>query len=168
MTVSLFALAADFRASAAQLADLDLPPEVVADTLESLRGEIEAKAANVGHFVLSLDASARAMKEAEKAMKERRLSVEKRAEQIKAYLLSHMVATGTLRIETPSIRMMVRDNPESVQIEDETQIPPSFMVTPPPQPALVPDKAALKAALKAGKDIPGARLARGQRVEIKI
>lgn len=167
MTVSLFALAADFRASAAQLADLDLPPEVVADTLESLRGEIEAKAANVGHFVLSLDASAKAMKEAEKAMKERRLSVEKRVEQIKAYLLSNMVATGTLRIETPSIRMMVRDNPESVQIDDETQIPPSFMVAPPP-PALVPDKAALKAALKAGKDIPGARLARGQRVDIKV
>ena len=56
---------------------------------------------------------------------------------------------------------------DELVVAHEPQIPPSFMVAPPP-PALVPDKAALKAALKAGKDIPGARLARGQRVEIKV
>jgi hypothetical protein len=56
-----------------------------------------------------------------------------------------------------------------VDIFDERQVPEAFMVTPepapPPQPR--PDKAAIKAALAAGTDVPGARLTQGTRLEIK-
>ena len=38
---ALSLIAAEYRAQAELLADLDLPPEVVADTLESIGGEFE-------------------------------------------------------------------------------------------------------------------------------
>jgi hypothetical protein len=49
---------------------------------------------------------------------------------------------------------------------DAAQVPAEFMKQPEPPPA-APDKTAIKAALKAGTDVPGARLVRGQRLEAK-
>jgi hypothetical protein len=67
-SVSLYKLADEFLAAANQLADLDLPPEAIKDTLESLSGDLEVKAVNVAMFVRGLDATIDAMKTAEKDM----------------------------------------------------------------------------------------------------
>ena len=53
--------------------------------------------------------------------------------------------------------MSVRKNPPSVVIEDEILIPAELMVTPDPPPKR-PNKVAIGAKLKAGEDVPGARL----------
>jgi hypothetical protein len=44
---TLFDLAAEYREAADRLAELDLPDEVVHDTLESLSGDLTAKATNI-------------------------------------------------------------------------------------------------------------------------
>ena len=46
---------------------------------------------------------------------------------------------------------------ESVEVTDEVAVPGEFKRTPPP-PAPVPDKPLIKAALKAGQEVPGAVL----------
>jgi hypothetical protein len=80
-----------------------------------------------------------------------------------------MKASAITKIENEAISIAIRNNPPAVDIFDERQVPEAFMVTPepapPPQPR--PDKAAIKAALAAGTDVPGARLTQGTRLEIK-
>ncbi len=162
---ALYQLAADFRAAAEQLADLDLPPEVVADTLDSLAGDIELKAQNVALFSRNLEATAAAIKQAEADMAKRRKALESRVQSLRDYLMRSMLATGIKKIEGPYLRIGIRDNPEAVEVFDAAQVPGAFMRQPePPPPA--PDKAAIKAAIKAGQEVPGAKLTRSQRLDI--
>jgi hypothetical protein len=146
------------------LSDLDLPDEVIADTLESLQYPLEQKATNVAMFARNLEATADAIKEAEGEMAKRRKALESRAASIRAYLLQNMQRAGISKIECPLFRLAVRDNPPSVVIDGD--VPAEFMRQPDPPPT-VADKKAIGEALKAGREIPGAHLQRGQRLEIK-
>lgn len=162
---ALYELAASFRAAAEQLADLDLPAEVVADTLDSISGPLDLKAQNVALFTRNLEATAAAIKEAEAGMAQRRKAIENRVASLKAYMLNSMQLAGVKKIEGPYLRIGIRDNPPAVDVFDPAQIPAEYMKTPePPPPA--PDKPAIKAAIQAGNEIPGARLTRGQRLDI--
>jgi outer membrane murein-binding lipoprotein Lpp len=166
MTTSLYVVAAEYRAAADQLADLDLPEEVVRDTLESISGDLEAKSVNVASFVRNLEASADQIKEAEAAMAARRKAIEKRAANVRQYLLDNMIAAGITKIECPYFKLAVRDNPPSVVINEPLLIPMQYMTDPaPPPPA--PDKKLIAQAIKDGFDVPGAHLARGKRLDIK-
>jgi len=162
---ALYQLAADFRQAAETLADLDMPPEVVRDTLDSLAGDLELKAQNVALFSRNLEATAAAIKQAEGDMAKRRKALENRVQSLREYLMHSMQACGIKRIEGPYLRIGIRDNPEAVEVFDAAQLPAEFMRTPePPPPA--PDKAAIKAAIKAGQEVPGAKLTRSQRLDI--
>jgi len=166
MNISLYELAAEFRETAATLADMDLPPEVVADTLESISLPIEQKAGQVAAFIRNLEATADQIKAAEKQMADRRKAMENRAASVKEYLRTNMAACGMTKIDHPLFKISLRDNPESVVIDDERQIPVDYLRQPEP-PAPTPDKTLIKQAIKDGFDVPGAHLARSQRLEIK-
>ena len=162
---ALYQLAIEFRETADKLADLDLPPEVVADTLESIGGDLELKAQNVALFTRNLEATAAAIKQAESDMAARRKAIERRVQGLKDYLLHAMQATGIKKIEGPYLRIGVRDNPEAVEVFDAAQVPAEFMRQPEPPPA-APDKTAIKAAIKAGVEVAGCKLTRSQRLDI--
>jgi hypothetical protein len=166
MSLSLYVLSQEYRAAADQLADLDLPEDVVRDTLESISGDLEAKSVNVASFVRNLEASAEQIKEAEAAMAARRKAIEKRAANVRKYLLDNMLAAGISKIECPYFKLAVRDNPPSVVINEPALIPDAYLTDPPPPPR-APDKALIKKAIQDGFDVPGAHLARGKRLEIK-
>lgn len=165
MTPTLYSLAIDFRAAADTLGDLDLPAEAVADTLEGLSGDLEVKAQNVALFARNLEATAAAIKEAEAGMAKRRKAIENRVAHLKDYMLAGMMVAGVKKIEGPYLRLSIRDNPEAVEVFDPLQIPAEFMRQPEPPPA-VADKTAIKAAIKAGQEVPGVKLTRSQRLSI--
>jgi hypothetical protein len=196
MNVTLYQLAADFREAASKLGDLDLPDDVVADTLEGMSGELETKATNVAAFARDLEATAASIKEAEAQMKARREAIERRAARLRHYLLHNMQVAGIKQIECPWFKLSVRDNPPAVEVFDQAQVPEHYMKT-----ALsaeitdafevVPEdhmgidwltvsgpreafnltssanKAAIKAAIQAGEEIAGCKLTRGHRLEIR-
>jgi hypothetical protein len=163
---ALYLLADQYQQAAGKLADLDLPDEVIADTLEGMAGELEVKATNVAAFARNLEATAQAIKEAEAAMSARRKALEKRADSLRHYLLANMQRTGIKRIESPQFVLTVKDNPPAVEVFDYLQLPAEFMRQPEPPPPS-PDKAAIKEAIKAGAEVPGARLTQSQRLEVK-
>lgn len=164
--VSLYKLADGYLEASQRLADLDLPPEVVQDTLEGMAGELEVKAANVAMFARNLEATAESIRAAESDMAKRRESIAKRAQQVRDYLKAQMERTGITQIECPYFKVSIKNNPPAVVIDAASQIPQEFMRTPePPPPA--PDKKAIGAALKAGKEVAGCHLASGTRLEIK-
>lgn len=167
--VALYQLAGEYQHQFYQLAELDLPDEVVTDTLEAMEGELQHKAGNVAMFLRQLEHTAEGIKAAEAAMKARREAIEGRHASISAYLLHHLQACGIKKVEHPMIAITVKANPARVDVFDAAQIPAAYMTRPeplPPPPAL-PDKKAIKAAIDAGTEVPGAKLTRGARLDIK-
>lgn len=163
---ALYEIAAEYRDAANKLAELDLDAQTIADTLEGLSGDLETKAQNVAFFVRNLEATAAAIKQAEADMAARRKAMENRADSLKRYIFESMTVAGIEKIECPHFRLAIKNNPAAVDVFEPGLVPASFMRTPePPPPA--PDKTAIKEALKAGQDVPGARLTSGQRLEIK-
>ena len=144
----------------------DLDPEVILGTLESLDGELNDKAVSVAQFSRNIEATAQAVREAGKAMLERAARLEKRAEAIRNYLLMQLEFAQVSKIESPWFVIQVKRNPPAVVIDSEDHIPLVYMTQPEP-PAPRPDKKAIAAALKAGEDVPGARLVQSDRLEIK-
>jgi hypothetical protein len=165
-SLTLYEITAEYRSAVDKLADLDLPEDVVADTLESLGGELQTKATSVAAFIRNLEASAAAIKEAEAQMAARRKAIENRAARVKDYLLANMMVAGVQKIECPLFKLAVRENPPAVEIYEPALIPVDYMVVP-PIPEAVPDKKGIALVLKAGGDVPGCKLTRGTRLEIK-
>jgi Siphovirus Gp157 len=164
--LSLYQIAGEYREAADKLAELDLDPTTFADTLESLGGDLEEKSKNTAFVVRNLEAAADQIDAAVEEMGRRAATIRKNAERVREYLMSNMIFAGVKKLETPYFVITVRDNPPKVVVTDEQTIPPQFFVEPPPPPAKL-DKKGLAAALKAGEQIEGAHLERGQSLQIK-
>jgi hypothetical protein len=165
--MKLFELTQQYR-ELELLADSDeIPPEVIADTLEGLKGEFEDKAVAVAKFVLGMEAEAEAIEEASKAMKLRADRIAKRAENVKMYLLLQMQIVQATRISTHELTISRKNNPKAVQYARESDVPEIYWVQPDPPPKKI-DKRKLKDALEMGAKIEGVYLESGERVEIKL
>lgn len=163
---ALYEIAAEYREATEKLAELDLDEQTIADTLDSLGGDLQVKAQSVVMFTRNLEATAAAIKDAEAQMAQRRKAIENRVAGLKRYTLAAMEAAGVQKIECPFFRLTVRDNPGAVDVFEPDLLPAQFMVRP-ESPPPAPDKKAIAAALKAGEDVPGARLTSGKRLEVK-
>lgn len=163
---ALYVLADEYVSAAQKLAELDLDDQTVADTLEGLTGDLEVKATNVAMFVRNLEATAEAIKDAEAKMAARRKALEARAGRIRDYLKAQMERCAIQKIESPYFTLAIRQNPPAVHVEAPELVPDEFKKSPPPPPPSI-DKKAVAEALKAGKDVPGCRLERGTRLEVK-
>jgi len=162
---TLYEITATYRNDARRLADLDLPAEVVTDTLDAMSGELEVKAQNVVMFARDLQATAAAIKEAEAQMAKRRKALENRAQHLLDYVQGCMETAEIHKIECPYFRLSIAATPPSVDVYEPGLIPSEYMHQPEPPPPS-PNKTAIAAAIKAGHEVPGARLKRGTRLAI--
>lgn len=163
---SLYELTTEYRTAAEVLSNLDVPEDVVRDTLDSMTGELEVKCQNVAMVLRNMEATAEAIKAAEAEMAQRRKALENRAAFLKSRIHGAMQTMGMKQIACPYFRITVRDNPAAVEVYEPALIPAAYMRQPePPPPA--PDKKAIAEVLKKGEDVPGCRLTHGTRLEIK-
>lgn len=167
--LTLFQIAAEYRAITDVLMDAGVDEQTLTDTLEGEAWPLELKAQNYGFVIRNLQATAGAIKEAEKQMADRRKAIEKRADALLERLKTGLEIAGVQKLDTPHFALTIKKNPPSVDVWDERQIPADLMRTPepPPPPVPVPDKVAIKEAIKAGRDVPGAQLVSGTRLDIK-
>lgn len=165
-SLSLYVIAAEHRQMVERLMDTQDDSQAIADTIEAESYPLEVKAQNVAYAVRNLEAAAAAIKEAEKQMADRRKSIENRAMHVKEYLKTCMEVAGVKKIDCPHFALTIKNNPASVDVFEPGLVPAEFMrQAEPPPPA--PDKKAIKAELDAGKDVPGAKIVQGTRLEIK-
>lgn len=162
---ALFILAAEHRAIADKLHNLDLDDQTIADTLESEGGDLVEKCKNVAAVFRNLESDAKQIKEAEQQLAERRKAIEKRAESLKNYLKTNMEVAGITKIECPWFLISIAQNPEAVTVDDESLIPRDYFKEIPATFQL--DKAMVKQAIKDGFNVPGAHLSRGTSLRIK-
>lgn len=164
--ITLYEIAAEHRRMVEALLQTDNDQQTIADTIEAESYPLEVKAQSVAYAIKTLQANAAAIKDAEGAMAARRKAMEAQADRIMNYMKLCMEVAGVNRVECPHFTIKVAKNPAAVQIWDEKQIPAAFWKqpeTPPP----APDKEAIKAAIKAGQDVPGAQLVSATRLDVK-
>lgn len=160
---ALYDLAGQYRQLAERLANLDLDAETVADTIEAsgLTDEISTKAQGVLMVAKTTEQYVPAI-EAEIA---RLQALKKRHERIAAglrdYLKLNMETAQIQRIECPLFDISIRINPASVEVFDEAQVPKELLRV-----AYSVDKTAIKAELKAGREVAGCRLVNGTRLVV--
>jgi hypothetical protein len=127
MKPTLFEIAKVYRDDIEKLGDLDLPDEVIADTLEGMGGELAVKGRSIAAFAADLDTTASAIKDAEARMKARRQAVERRAERLRHYLLAGMQFAGIEKIDGPDFCVKLRTNPPAVEVFDAAQVPDEYL-----------------------------------------
>ena len=167
MSAPLYELVAAHRELQRLAEEAEIDPQAITDTLEGLEGDIEVKCQSVAMVIRNLEEDAKKIEQAAKLMQQRAQRLEERSAGIKAYLLLNMQATGITKISCPYFTITRRANPPRVDVTNEAMIPDAFRVWPePPPPSL--DKRKILDALKRGDDVPGAVLAQGERLEIKV
>ena len=165
--LALYEIAQQFHAlEELSLAD-DIPPEVLADTLEGLEGDFDAKAVQVAKYILSMEANAAATEAAAKAMSVRSDAVQRRADSVRAYLLFQLQAIDKRQVVCPDLKISRRANPVAVQITEIEALPKDYWVQPEPPPMRL-DKVKIKEALQAGTEVPGAYLESGESLRITL
>ncbi len=160
----LYKLADEYVAIAMQMADSDLPDDVIADTLEGASGDIENKAWNTAALILQFEGEASIIKEAEQRMSARRKSLEKRVQWMRDYVLVQLIRTGIGEIDSPEFVIRVQDNPPKVILDDEDAVPSAFKLT---ETVTTIRKAEIRKLLLDGQTVAGAHLESEKRLSIK-
>lgn len=141
----------------------------MSDELGAALSQFEGKGLSVTAYILNLDATATAIREASNKMAKRAESAEKKADALRTYLQVSMKRTGITEVKCAefSAKLLI-DRDSAVDVFDAKQVPAAFMRTPEPKPPVAaPDKKEIAKAIKEGKDVPGARIVKSDRLEIK-
>lgn len=167
MTISLYQLSTDYKTALNDLLFCEEAheAEVLNQKLLALQGDIETKSINIAAFFLNLEAEAMLVKEAAKKMRERAKSLKSKVDKLKDYLMFHMEQYGITEIKCPEFLIKLADCPWSLNVIDETAIPPEFFAE---RTIRELNKAMLKEHMKqTGECIDGATLERKKRLIIK-
>ena len=167
---SLYILAAEYRALLDTLADGDFDAATVADTIEAsnLPDDLASKAQNVEYAARNIEANNPAIDAEIERLQARKAKNLKAAQGLRDYVLTCMRTADVQKIETPMFTFAQRKNPAAVELGDLAELPAEYWRTPEPKPPVAaPDKVAIKAALQAGQDVPGAKLVQGVKLVVK-
>lgn len=145
----------------------DLDPQAVVDTLDAIKDEIKIKADNIASLIDELQSSAERKKDKAKAWSESSLADEQRAKWLKQYLKSELDNAKLKKVETENHLLNVRNFKASTVIDDEDKIPDQYRNYAKYEGMYDVMKQDVYAALKDGKDVPGAHLEPNRNVVIK-
>lgn len=163
---ALYVLTDEYLQAYRTLAELDVPDQVVTDTLEGLRFPLEQKGTAVAQMARNMEELAASIKRAEGEMAARRKAIEARADRLRAYLKENMERAGIQKIESPYFKISIRKNPPALVIPPGAQIPDRYMRIP-PVPEAEPDRKLIKETLEAGGAVEGCYIQQATRIEIK-
>lgn len=157
--MNLYELSVAFQ----EIQNMDLDPEVMQDTLDSIEDAIENKAENIAKLIRNLESDVAAYKEEEERLKTKRQATENKVKWLKTYLEDNMKLTGKTKFKSGMFNFSIQKNPASVNITDEKIIPEEFLIQQPPK----VDKTSLKEILKRGIEVPGAELKQTEGLRIR-
>lgn len=157
--MNLYELSLSFQ----EVQNMDLDPEVMKDTLDSIGGTFENKAENMAKLIRNLESDRLAYKEEEDRLKTKRQAVENKLEWLKTYLKDCMKLTGKTKFKSGMFNFSIQKNPVSVNINNKKILPEDYLI---PQSPKV-NNTLLKKALKDGIEVPGAELKQTEGLRIR-
>lgn len=135
----------------------------VAERIDSLQLDLTEKVDNIACYIKNTRALAEQIKQEKLALADRQKRLENRVERLEEYLLNCLLVTGQKKVETA--RNCVKyTTSHPLHVIDESVIPKEFIkftIT------KKPDANAIKAAITAGEDVPGAEIGTNYNINIK-
>lgn len=168
--MKLYEYAEQYEALKQMAEDESIPPEALADTLESIDDEFETKVDSIACIIKDELATAEAIKKEIDALTARMKRHEATADQLKAYTMQQMQAVGKSKIETARNVVSIAKKAPALEIENAddfiawaTLDHEEFIRQKAPE----INKVAVRDALKAGEELPGAKLVAGYRLAVR-
>lgn len=162
--MKLYEIASEYAEAARKLADADLDPQTIEDTMAEVEGDLCDKLIAVVQVARTLDAEAKAVSEVAKAQQARAKALAARSAGLTSYALHHMQAAGLPEVKQPDILIKLRENPGSAKCVDEDLTPDLYVNE---ETVRTIDRSAILAALRAGIEVPGWQLDKGSRLEVR-
>lgn len=138
----------------------EIKPEI-ANELALTQQNLQTKALDYGYVIKSFDDEIDIYDREIKRLQERKEYLKNTQSRLKQTLSNAMQDFGIVEIKGETLRLSFRES-ESVEVIDEDLLTIKFK-----QLKFVPDKIAIKKALKNGEDVQGARLVKNQNLQIK-
>ena len=164
-SVSLYDLAAELAVLKQRLIDNGDDDQTIADTLEGESLDFEQKITACAYALKELLAYAKMRREAIEESEEQVKKLEKRADSLEKYMIKAMQLSGYSAVQCRDFEINQRKTPPRVDVFDENAIPAKFIRVLDPKLAI--NKKSISEAIKAGQDVPGARLTQDIRLNIK-
>lgn len=164
MNITLYKAAEELRET---LENIDPETGELPEGFENAQALVQRKAMSVAAYILDTDAQADMVEAHAKSLMERVKTARKRSTWLRQYLRTNMQETGITRVQSDDgtfTLMLERERDESVDVFDEGQLPAELVKT---EVKTSPDKVAIKKLLKDGKDVPGARIVKKDRLTIR-
>lgn len=139
--------------------DTETGEVVDADKLTALQMERDEKVEAVALWIKDLTAEAAALKAEKQAFAERQAAAEKKAESLKRWLADALAGE---KFKTTKVAVSFRKT-QSVEVPDIWALNENYLKYSEP----TADKAAIKAAIKAGETVEGAKLVEGISMTVK-
>ena len=145
--------------------------DALLDTLDAVDGEMEDKLASCAAFVKQLAAEADALDAEIKSLRQRSASKKREIERFKKYIMDCMINADVKKVDEPLAKLTIRQNAESVEVSDElgfidwAQRHDRDDLLRYSTPDI--NKTAVKDAIRAGTELPGAQIVRTKSLIIK-
>ncbi|MFD1709724.1 siphovirus Gp157 family protein [Ottowia sp. GY511] len=165
MSLTLYELKGQWLALAEKLSDMDLDADTIADTIEGSDEQLALEEKVQGYELVArtMEAPRQAIQAEIKRLQTLDKAISARTDALRKRVQDTMTELGIQKIACPLFEVRIQKNPPAVEVFDEQMIPSMFWRTPDP----VLDKALLKEHMKAGEEIPGARLIQGESLRVK-
>lgn len=137
----------------ALLDDPDIPDEAIIDTLEGQSGVLADKLNDTGKLIAHWSDWSKSVTAEAKRCQDRKRVLENRVRRLKGYIAYQLQRLNEPRVETDLYTFRMQRGHDVVVIEDTEQLPAEYVEV-----SYTPKKAEIKAALRRGEEIPGARL----------
>jgi hypothetical protein len=163
--LTLYDTTAEFRDLLDLMEQCDEDPDPVHEAAIQVIVENQVhKVDNFSRFLTHLDSQSDLAAAEIKRLQDRKRAIERRGEQLRAYALRVMEQNGFDRLDGETASLVIRKNPPAVFYHDRDAVPAEFITV---KQEMVIDTNRVKAALKAGQEVPGAQLAQGRKVVVK-
>ena len=152
---SLYKLTEQQRELKELLDSEELPANALDDTFQALSGEFNEKAVAVVHVIHNMDSDIDAVDVEIKRLTAMKKALSNKKENIREYLRTNMEASDITKIECPLFKISLAKGRDTAFIEDEKKLPDDLVDV---SVVTKPNKAEILKRLKAGEEVPGARI----------
>lgn len=140
----------------------DLDPEIFRDTFEGLDGAFEDKCDGWAKWIRGMKADVQKLKEEEARMALRRKHIENAIDKAEDTMAMYMRTVGKTKFKTALFSYGFRKS-QAVEIVNEADLPEWALI----QQAPKVSKTEIKEHLKAGEEVPGARMVENESLQIR-
>lgn len=135
----------------------------IASALANVQGSFEEKAISTATVSRMLGNTVDEVSKEIDRLKRLKVHLEREDGRVKEYLKKAMELTGTEKVQGISASISFRQSEQTV-IDNEEELPEEYITV---KTTYTPNKTAIKAAIKAGKDVPGAHIETVKNLQIR-